>query len=78
MPSHILHCSSSRSLDRHNKLQWNKTKVQPNAGDKFKRQIQEANSLYMDFCTVEHRRKNISIPALLPPNNHAATKFPVK
>lgn len=52
MPSDILHCSSSRSLDRHNKLQCNKTKVQPNAG-----YLQETNSLHINFCTVEHRSK---------------------
>lgn len=52
MPSHIFHCSSSRSLDRHNKLQCNKTKVQKNAG-----YLQETNALCTVFFTVEHTLK---------------------
>lgn len=52
MPSHILHCSSSRSLDRHNKLQCNKTKVQTNVG-----YLHETNALHTVFCTVEYRSK---------------------
>lgn len=52
MPSYILHCSSSRSLDRHNKLQCNKTKVQTSAG-----YPQETNALNTVFCTVEYRSK---------------------
>lgn len=54
MPSHILHCSSSRSLDRHNKLQCNKTKVQTNAG-----YFQKTNALHTVFCTVEYRSKKL-------------------
>lgn len=73
VPSHILHCSSSRSLDRHNKLQCNKTK------SSAKCRVSETNSLYIDFCSVEHKlKKNISMPPLFPLNNHAANKFFLK
>lgn len=67
MPSHIFHCSSSRSLDRHNKLQCNKTKVQTNAG------YQETNALHTLFCTVEYTSKHP--PALHAPTSHATTNF---
>lgn len=62
MPSHILHCSSSRSLDRHNKLQCNKTKVQTNAG-----YLHETNALHAVFCTVEYRSKKHFHPHSPPP-----------